>query len=210
MAQDIARRVFEPFFTTKDVGKGTGLGLSMVYGFVKQSGGHVKIYSEVGKGTTVKLYLPRHLGGEGAARQRHEALMPARPRRRTILVVEDNDDVRAYSVDVLRRARLQRARGRRRRHRAATPAASTPGIDLLFTDVVLPGMTGRVLADRPRPSARTCRCCSPPAIPATPSSITAGSTRASPDHQAVHLRPAGRTGARDPGRVDMRAGLTIT
>ena len=94
--------MFEPFFTTKEVGKGTGLGLSMVYGFVKQSGGHVTIYSEPGEGTTVKLYFPRYTRrrrrvGSGAeadvARRRADGEI--------VLVVEDNDDVRAYSVMIL-------------------------------------------------------------------------------------------------------------
>ena len=95
-------RVFEPFFTTKEVGKGTGLGLSMVSGFVKQSGGHVKVYSEVGHGTTVKIYLPRLLGGPEADEAADEPTAPEGTRSETVLVVEDDDDVRAYSVEVLR------------------------------------------------------------------------------------------------------------
>ena len=98
MSAATLERVFEPFFTTKDVGKGTGLGLSMVYGFVKQSGGHVTIYSEVGEGTTVKIYLPRLRGQFEEQEQEAETIVPEGTRGETILVCEDDDDVRAYSV----------------------------------------------------------------------------------------------------------------
>src|SRR2546430_6766671 len=103
MAKDVSTERFEQFFTTKDEGQGTGLGLSQVYGFIKQSGGHVKLYSEPGEGTTVKVYLPRLVAPEAV-----EALAPdprSIPRgtySRTILVVEDEEDVRSYSVEVLR------------------------------------------------------------------------------------------------------------
>ncbi len=95
-------KAFEPFFTTKDVGKGTGLGLSQVYGFVRQSAGHVMIYSEINKGTTLKLYLPRHLGPTDGARAdgvREEAGAIGTER---ILVVEDDDALRAYTTETLR------------------------------------------------------------------------------------------------------------
>ncbi|MGE0719138.1 MAG: PAS domain S-box protein, partial [Alphaproteobacteria bacterium] len=151
-------RAFEPFFTTKEVGRGTGLGLSMVYGFVKQSGGHVKIYSEPGDGTTVRIYLPRLIGDveeEGAV---PAPLVPEGTRDETVLVCEDDDEVRAFSVEVLRDL------GYRVLEAADGPAAlrliqrSGERIDLLFTDVVLPGgMTGAVLARRAlelRPSIR--------------------------------------------------------
>ncbi|MDQ3144694.1 MAG: PAS domain S-box protein, partial [Pseudomonadota bacterium] len=101
MDADTAERAFDPFFTTKEVGKGTGLGLSMVYGFVKQSGGHLKIYSEAGDGTTVKIYLPRHHGEEEAVAETVTDDAPPEGAE-TILVCEDDDDVRAYSVDSLR------------------------------------------------------------------------------------------------------------
>ena len=95
MAAATLNQAFEPFFTTKPVGKGTGLGLSQVYGFVKQSGGHVKIYSEVGQGTTVKIYLPRLLA-EPVVAETLESTLPAEgSAEETILVVEDDDDVRA-------------------------------------------------------------------------------------------------------------------
>ncbi|MGY4623233.1 ATP-binding protein [Bradyrhizobium sp. USDA 4486] len=139
-------QAFEPFFTTKAVGKGTGLGLSQVYGFVKQSGGHVKIYSEVGQGTTVKLYLPR-IAGEGLTAEESGLLpSPEGAQEETILVLEDDDDVRAYSVDTLREL------GYRVIEAHDGPAAlrlleREPRVDLLFTDVVLPGgLTGAQVA----------------------------------------------------------------
>jgi signal transduction histidine kinase len=95
-------RVFEPFFTTKDVGKGTGLGLSQVYGFVRQSAGHVAIYSELGEGTAVKIYLPRHLGG--GCRQGESAEPRGGSKEggaETVLVVEDDDALRCYTVEIL-------------------------------------------------------------------------------------------------------------
>jgi PAS domain S-box-containing protein len=146
MDKETLSRVFEPFFTTKEVGRGTGMGLSMVYGFVKQSGGHVTIYSEPGHGTTVKLYFRRHTG-EGAnlpAAEVHET--PKASAGEVVLLVEDNDDVRAYSAMILNEL------GYAVREAADAEAAlqilrSPHRIDLLFTDVVLPGKSGRVLAD---------------------------------------------------------------
>jgi PAS domain S-box-containing protein len=143
-----AARAFEPFFTTKEVGRGTGLGLSMVYGFIKQSGGHVRIYSERGHGTTVKIYLPRVLGdADEVQTQVADDVVPQGSRDETILVCEDDENVRAYTVEVLREL------GYRVIEAGDGPAAlaaldAEPGrIDLLFTDVVLPReMTGAVLA----------------------------------------------------------------
>jgi nitrogen-specific signal transduction histidine kinase len=97
----LQEKVFEPFFTTKDVGRGTGLGLSMVYGFVKQSGGHVTIYSEPGAGTSVKMYFPRYHGDAASGTETQERLAPRGHSEEVILVVEDNAHVRAYSVSVL-------------------------------------------------------------------------------------------------------------
>jgi two-component system NtrC family sensor kinase len=153
MPAEVRDRAFEPFFTTKTRGHGTGLGLSMVYGFAKQSGGHVKIYSEVGEGTTIKLYFPR------LAEQRDLpdwSADPAPPPRRpqesvgseTVLLVEDEEEVRRFAVQVLNEAGY--------RVHAASNAADAleilrndSSIALLFTDVVLPGgMNGRQLADR--------------------------------------------------------------
>ncbi|KKC34373.1 chemotaxis protein CheY [Devosia psychrophila] len=136
MSPEIVDKVFEPFFSTKGESKGSGLGLSMVYGFVKQSGGHVKIYSEVGEGTTIKLYLPRALQSEDV-----EALVDTGPvtgGTETVLVVEDDDEVRATVVELLTDLGYRVLK--------AVDAASALNviesgilIDLLFTDVVMPG-----------------------------------------------------------------------
>ena len=147
MDPEVAAKAFEPFYTTKEVGKGTGLGLSMVYGFVKQSGGHLKIYSEKGEGTTVKIYLPRLIGEVPADEVATEIDAPTGTSNETILVCEDDEDVRAYTVEVLRELGyevLEAGDG----HRALELVRDRAGnIDLLFTDVVLPGkMTGAVLA----------------------------------------------------------------
>lgn len=146
-------RIFEPFFTTKGVGKGTGLGLAMVYGFVKQSGGHIRVYSEVDQGTTVKIYLPRHSDNANLAsvpRAAPEAPIAESPGARkgeTILLVEDDIGVSEYAVSVLEDLG----------YRVLTAQDGTEGldivnkakrIDLLFTDVVLGGeLNGRQLAD---------------------------------------------------------------
>jgi PAS domain S-box-containing protein len=148
MPPEIVARVFEPFFTTKPQGKGTGLGLSMVYGFVKQSRGHVRIDSTVGLGTSIGLYLPK---ADAVGARVAEAEAPAEPQRATgeatILLVEDNDEVR-YVV-----ARQLKDMGYRVVEAASAAAAltamreATPGIDLLFSDVVMPGgMSGLDLA----------------------------------------------------------------
>ena len=151
MAPAIVERAFDPFFTTKGVGKGTGLGLSQVFGFTKQSRGHVKIYSEAGQGTIIKLYLPRHYGP--AATAGHAVAAPVEPPRardqEVILVVEDEERVRHMSVDSLRELGyriVQASNG----EQALQVLASEPRIDMLFTDVVMPGINGRVLADRAR------------------------------------------------------------
>jgi len=141
-------RVFEPFFTTKEVGKGTGLGLSQVYGFVRQSNGHVRIYSELGEGTTIKIYLPRLIGSD-----EEPAEMPSRVPAmvkgsgETILVVEDEPDLRSYTTEALRDLGyrvLEAGDGRG----ALDIIEQHPEIQLLFTDVVLAGgMNGRALSD---------------------------------------------------------------
>ena len=95
-------RAFDPFFTTKEVGKGTGLGLSQVYGFVRQSAGHVKVYSELGEGTAVKIYLPRYIGaGEHTDHIEHARDGAGAIGTETILVVEDDNALRAYTIDTL-------------------------------------------------------------------------------------------------------------
>ncbi len=146
MSKETLDRVFEPFFTTKDVGHGTGLGLSMVYGFVKQTGGHVKLYSEIGEGTTVKLYLPRSLSEEAVERRTEVRPAPAGDGE-AILVVEDEEGVRALTVETLRDlgyATLEAPDGQA----ALRVLESVANVRLLFTDVGLPGgMNGRQLAD---------------------------------------------------------------
>jgi CheY-like chemotaxis protein len=141
----VLERAFEPFFTTKQPGQGTGLGLSTVYGFAKQSGGHVKIYSEPGRGTTVRLYLPRVADATGAApRPSREAAMPRGSE--TVLVVEDGADVRALAVgmvDALGYKVLEAADG----PSALALLRMRRDVDLLFTDMVMPGgMTGSELS----------------------------------------------------------------
>jgi CheY-like chemotaxis protein len=153
MTSEVIAQAFDPFFTTKPSGVGTGLGLSMVYGFAKQSGGHVKIYSEQGVGTTVKLYLPRARAAEQGAAVGEEpapALLAPNTDGRAILVVEDEEEVRAYAVDCLAELGYRVLEAGTADEGLAILAAH-PEIDLLFTDVVLPGdKSGRELADMAR------------------------------------------------------------
>ncbi|OZI29251.1 hypothetical protein CEG14_21770 [Bordetella genomosp. 1] len=141
-------KVFEPFFTTKAAGHGTGLGLSQVYGFVAQSGGHVRIASALRKGTTIDLFLPRTTAAatEQALPETDPAAPPARAREgETVLVVEDNDGVREHALDALQALGYQTLAAAHAE--AALALIDTPArIDLLFTDVGLPGMNGRQLA----------------------------------------------------------------
>ncbi len=149
MSADVAAKAFDPFFTTKAVGKGTGLGLSQVFGFVRQSGGHVKIYSEPSHGTTVKIYLPRYYGEDAPApTPARSAVVTAGSLDEIVLVVEDDERMRAYSAEALRELGytvLQAPNGE-----AALGVLEAGGQipALLFTDVVMPGMTGRELARR--------------------------------------------------------------
>ena len=151
MAPEVVERVFEPFFTTKGVGRGTGLGLSQVYGFVKQSGGHVKLHSKPGQGTTVKVYLPRYIGAAASAKVDRAGALPA-PRGRAaevVLVVEDESQVRHTTVDMLRDLGytvVPAADGKQ----ALEQLELRPLITLLLTDVVMPEMDGRKLADEAR------------------------------------------------------------
>lgn len=144
MSKEVRDKVFEPFFTTKEVSKGSGLGMSMVYGFVKQSGGHIRIYSEEGHGTTIKLYLPP---ARGQAATAVAAASPPTGGSETILVVEDDDLVRNFVTTQLQSLGYQTL------DTADGPSALQAvknglPFDLLFTDVILPnGMTGRQLAD---------------------------------------------------------------
>jgi signal transduction histidine kinase len=148
MAEETLSRVFEPFFTTKDVGKGTGLGLSMVYGFVKQSGGHTLISSQVDRGTTVTLLFPAVTGHPEASVEASPRPLPLGQREQRILVVEDDKDVRAYTCEALNELGYAVVEA----HDGASALAilgSGPAIDLLFTDIVLPGgVSGRQLAEQ--------------------------------------------------------------
>ena len=145
MDKETMSRVFEPFFTTKGEGKGTGLGLSQVYGFVKQSHGHVELYSEPGQGTTVKVYLPRLTGDVAEANAALDQIVPEAATGEVILVVEDDADVRAYSVAALRElgyAVVEASDGP-----SALALLDERPVHLLFTDVVLPGgMSGADVA----------------------------------------------------------------
>ena len=155
MSAETIDRAFEPFFTTKEAGKGTGLGLSQVYGFIKQSGGHVKIYSESGEGTTIKLYLPRREGNELVI-SGDDDLNSERGGGETILIVEDDDGVRQYASEILRDLNYQIIEAKD----SATALRlldADKKFDLLLTDVVLPGKNGRELAnevERRRPGTK--------------------------------------------------------
>jgi PAS domain S-box-containing protein len=148
MDAETMSRVFEPFFTTKEEGKGTGLGLSTVFGIVKQSGGHVGVYSEVGRGTTFRVYLPRvdddgEAAPGGAARPE-----PRRPRAETILLVEDAEVLRMMIQEMLETAGFQVLAGGSPEEALAVVEAHSGPIHLLLTDVVMPRMSGPQVAER--------------------------------------------------------------
>jgi len=151
MPPEVIAHAFEPFFTTKPLGQGTGLGLSMVYGFVRQSGGQVRIHSEVGKGTTLSLYLPRHYGSEAERTLATNDGPTARAEAgETVMIVDDEPTVRMLVADVLQElgyAALEAGDG----PSALELLQSDARVDLLITDVGLPGgMNGRQLADAAR------------------------------------------------------------
>ncbi|PCD02943.1 diguanylate cyclase [Sphingomonas spermidinifaciens] len=151
MPRETLARVFEPFFTTKEVGRGTGLGLSQVYGFVRQSGGQVKMFSQEHVGTTIRLYLPRFHGEDGVRDEEAVTAAPL-PRRldETIMVVEDDDDVRAYTVEVLRELGYRVLEAHDGTTALRLLERRDTAIDLLFTDVVMPGMSGSELVAKAR------------------------------------------------------------
>jgi signal transduction histidine kinase len=156
MSHDVARRAFDPFFTTKELGRGTGLGLSQVYGFVKQSGGHVKIYSEPGQGTAVKIYMPRYMGGIEEKVSLAPVSIPPGSKEEVILVVEDEERVRDLSVNALSELgySVVAADGA---EAALRHIDRLPDIALLFTDIVMPDTNGRKLAEealRRRPNLK--------------------------------------------------------
>lgn len=138
MAPEVVAKAFEPFFTTKEVGRGSGLGLSMIFGFVKQSGGHVKIYSELGEGTTIRIYLPRFCGDADHVEELAGASTTLTGEGRTVLVVEDEVDLQALLARMLAQMGFRTLSA----HNAAEALEliqSEPEIALLVTDVVLPG-----------------------------------------------------------------------
>lgn len=145
MTEEVLAKAFDPFYTTKDPSKGTGLGLSQVYGFVKQSGGHVKVYSELGEGTTAKIYLPRHYAMD-ADRLEPEQIPHEAPGTGTVLLVEDEVrvlDLTAASLRELGYTVLEARSGKE----ALEVLAKDESVDLLLTDIVMPEMNGRQLAD---------------------------------------------------------------
>jgi PAS domain S-box-containing protein len=148
MPPDILERVFEPFFTTKELGHGTGLGLSQVYGFVKQSGGHIKMYSEVGQGTTVKIYFPRHHRHIEHEEEMEPDLPSGADPGEAILVVEDDDDVRSYLLEALRSLGYSVFAVGSAQAALALLEQPSRHFDLLLTDVVMPVMNGRELGQR--------------------------------------------------------------
>ena len=136
MPPEVVNQIFEPFFTTKEAGKGTGLGLSMVFGFLRQSGGHVNVYSELGEGTTFRLYLPRAVA-EGEVREATEAVPAVCGAGETVLVVEDNVGMRRVVLRQLRELRYRVLDCDRAA--AALDILGREHVDLLLTDIVMPG-----------------------------------------------------------------------
>ncbi len=156
MSEEIRQRIFEPFFTTKEQRTGSGLGLAAVYGIIRQSGGHVQVYSEPGVGTTFRLYFPAAAGDAAPARMVRTADLPRGTE--TVLLAEDDDSVRAVIVEHLRDLGYEVIETREGRDALAAAALHTGPIDLLLTDVIMPGMSGRELALQiaaARPGLRT-------------------------------------------------------
>jgi PAS domain S-box-containing protein len=148
MPPDVLNRAFEPFFTTKEPGHGTGLGLSQVYGFVKQSGGHVKIYSELDQGTTIKMYFPRLFGTGDIEEENQDDLVVEGDDNETILIVEDDNEVRSYLTDALRGLNYRVIPTANAQAALTILVQDDQRVDLMLTDVVMPGSNGRELGRR--------------------------------------------------------------
>jgi signal transduction histidine kinase/CheY-like chemotaxis protein len=146
MPPKIIAKAFDPFFSTKEVGKGTGLGLSQVHGFIKQSKGHIKIYSEIGHGTTIKIYLPRFYGSVAPKETVKRSGPPRGSRSEIVLVVEDDVRMREMAVASLRELGFT-VMSAESGLEALSLLKHHPEVALLFTDIVMPGMNGRMLAD---------------------------------------------------------------
>jgi CheY-like chemotaxis protein len=146
IAPEIMQRVFEPFFTTKEVGQGSGLGLSMVYGFAKQSGGHISIYGRAGHGTSVNVYLPRAPSSPAEREEDSPDVFPEDLGKKVVLVVEDETKLRKVAVRMLNRLGLQSLQAETAKD--ALELLADTHVDVLFTDIELPGgMNGTELAD---------------------------------------------------------------
>jgi len=145
MAEETRRHIFEPFFTTKDVGTGTGLGLSMVYGIVEQSGGHIEVVSELGQGTTFRIYLPKVVDAPADSGEPESVPVPAIGGTGTVLVVEDQADVRKYAAEALAAYGYRVIQAESASE--ALALCERGRIDLVLTDVVMPNLSGRDLAD---------------------------------------------------------------
>ena len=148
MSHDVLNRAFEPFFTTKELGQGTGLGLSQVYGFVKQSGGHVRIYSELGQGTTIKMYFPRLNAAAAEEADASQEPVAEGELSETILVVEDDRDLRTYLAEMLRNLNYRVITTSNAQSALTTLLQDSKRVDLLLTDIVMPGLNGRELGRR--------------------------------------------------------------
>lgn len=151
MTEEVRLRIFEPFFTTKGVGKGTGLGLSTVYGNVKQNGGHIWVYSEIGHGTTIKVYLPRLEDESVKNTSDHNEQGVIVGGKETILVVEDEDSVRGVACALLKQYGYNILEARNAGEAILISEQTKTDIDLMLTDVIMPNMNGRLLADRLAP-----------------------------------------------------------
>jgi PAS domain S-box-containing protein len=147
MSKEILGHAFEPFFTTKELGHGTGLGLSQVYGFVKQSGGHIKIYSEEGHGTTIKIYLPRYTGSDVPDAENDDSVAGS-AQSETILLVEDDPDLRTYLAEILRNLNYEVLAVPNAQSALTILLQAERRVDLLLTDIVMPGINGRELGRR--------------------------------------------------------------